>query len=122
MSTVFFNNNILKQLPSPTCSLKILKDGGKVIDSPLGCCTAFAGPLRHAGYPITRGTRIILVLFCYVEGFDYGEYMKEYCEKGGREEDYEDDDGIKPSGDRKGGYVVYRQTVELANMLNKSDI
>ncbi|GMH89261.1 hypothetical protein TrVE_jg3162 [Triparma verrucosa] len=97
------------------------KDVGKVISTPPGCCTAFAGPLRHAGYPITSGTRIILVLFCYVEGFDYGDYMKKYCEKGGREEE-EIEDEVKPSGDRKGGYVVYRQTVELANMLNKADI
>jgi hypothetical protein len=26
---------------------------------------------------------------------------------------------VKPSGDKTGGYVVYRETVDLSNMLNR---
>ena len=36
---------------------------GKVVDAEMGHAVAFAGPLRHAGYPISAGTRFILVLF-----------------------------------------------------------
>lgn len=105
----------------------INKEGGKIVDGDLGCVTAFAGPLRHAGYPISRGTRVILVLFCYVEGFGYGKYIKEYqekyrlCEEEESKEEVVNEDGIKASGDKPGGYVVYRQTVELANMLSKEN-
>ncbi|KNC81384.1 hypothetical protein SARC_06289 [Sphaeroforma arctica JP610] len=49
--------------------------GGKVVDAPAGHAVAFAGPLRHAGHPISHGTRTILVLFCYIEGFRYGKYV-----------------------------------------------
>jgi hypothetical protein len=28
---------------------------------------------------------------------------------------------VRPSGDIEGGYVVYRQTVELANLLERND-
>jgi hypothetical protein len=51
---------------------------GVVVDAAAGHACAFAGPLRHAGYPITRGTRVILVLFCYVEGFPYGRLVRAY--------------------------------------------
>lgn len=111
------------------------ENGGVVVDGGLGCATAFAGPLRHAGYPISRGTRIILVLFCYVEHFAYGRFIKDFCAKVSSEEEIKDDEGeraassaageeelIKSSGDKPGGYVVYRQTVELASMLAKSDV
>lgn len=61
---------------------------GVVVDAEVGHACAFAGPLRHAGYPISRGTRFILVLFCYVEGFPYSEFVQAYeaehgsdCEK-----------------------------------------
>lgn len=56
---------------------------GMVVDADIGCACAFAGPLRHAGYPITRGTRYILVLFCYVEGFPYGTLVNDYVAKHG---------------------------------------
>ena len=56
-----------------------LGEEGQVVDADVGRAVAFAGPLRHAGYPIKRGTRVILVLFLYVEGFPYHQYIKEYC-------------------------------------------
>ena len=34
---------------------------GGVVNADIGQAVAFAGPLRHAGYPITSGCRIILV-------------------------------------------------------------
>lgn len=118
---------------------------GKVIDADVGHAIAFAGPLRHAGYPITKGCRIILVLFLYVDGFSYGhllnDYIKEHehaicnsntCEVGNNEdekkEDTDDDrestnendnELRRPSGDMPGGFVVYNQTVELVSMLNR---
>ncbi|OQR91897.1 hypothetical protein THRCLA_08850 [Thraustotheca clavata] len=83
----------------------------RVIDADIGHVVAFAGPLRHAGYPITKGTRMILVLFLYVHGFKYGKYLE---------------NGIPtrikstvPSGDAPNGFVVYNQTVELVNTLNQ---
>jgi len=113
---------------------------GQVVDADVGQAVAFAGPLRHAGYPITKGTRVILVLFLYVEGFPYGQFIRRYCGQNGCDgqgnvasEDTElkqdestapriEDNGdvvVKASGDNPGGFVVYRQTVELVNMLNK---
>jgi hypothetical protein len=38
---------------------------GMVVDCDVGEACAFAGPMRHAGYPITKGVRLILVLFLY---------------------------------------------------------
>ncbi|GMI37381.1 hypothetical protein TrRE_jg11491, partial [Triparma retinervis] len=75
---------------------------GRVLNNEVGGATIFAGPMRHAGFPIRKGTRWIAVLFCYEEG-----------EKGEK--------GVRPSGDTDGGYVVYRQTVELANLLERND-
>eukprot|EP01050_Picozoa_sp_SAG11_P010226 SAG11_NODE_1013_length_6187_cov_15.834593_4_plen_82_part_00 len=43
-----------------------------------GHAVAFAGPLRHAGFPITRGCRVILVLFLYVEGWAYGDLVHKH--------------------------------------------
>ena len=37
----------------------------KVLYTDRGHFTAFAGSLTHAGAPITKGKRYILVLFCY---------------------------------------------------------
>ena len=45
------------------------------MDAEVGHAVAFAGPLKHAGYPITKGVRMILVLFLYVEDFHYGPYL-----------------------------------------------
>ena len=50
---------------------------GLVVNADIGQAVLFAGPLKHAGYPISRGIRNILVLFLYVEGFHYGPYLKE---------------------------------------------
>ena len=40
---------------------------GKVINAEIGKAVMFAGPLKHAGFPISKGVRNILVLFLYVE-------------------------------------------------------
>ena len=105
------------------------KGEGKVVDAEVGCCTAFAGPMRHAGFPITKGVRMILVLFLYIEDFHYGPRVKQYvenmqggCEQGeckGGSRGEAGEDGVKPSGDKVGGFVVYRETVELSNMLGR---
>ena len=112
--------------------------GGRVVDADAGHAVAFAGPLRHAGYPVTRGTRVILVLFLYVEGFSYGRYLAEHVQKHGacdttvceesdeKKEETMDKEGqgeerckARPSGDMPGGFVVYNQTVELVGMLDR---
>ena len=112
--------------------------GGRVVDAEQGHAVAFAGPLRHAGYPITDGCRMILVLFLYVEGFPYGGLVATHLAEqqqhggGGGEEECagrrpaavrgggdEDEGGVRPSGDRANGFVVYKQTTELVKMLNK---
>ena len=49
---------------------------GLVVNADIGHAVLFAGPLRHAGFPIHRGVRNILVLFLYVEGFHYGPYLR----------------------------------------------
>ena len=138
---------------------------GQVVDAGIGRAIAFAGPLRHAGFPISEGTRTILVLFLYVEKFSYGDALQKEKNrvqasrpvippsltrrrattkfKGFRpngfevhypslpsavtqsaDGEYEMEDESreeyrKPSGDRVGGFVVYRQTKELVEMLNK---
>jgi len=108
---------------------------GKVVDAEVGHAVAFAGPLRHAGYPVTKGCRIILVLFLYVDGFSYGDCLKDHvkqhticetdtCEKvdDEKKEDAKSDSCLehrRPSGDMPGGFVVYNQTVELVSMLNR---
>lgn len=109
---------------------------GKVVDADVGHAVAFAGPLRHAGYPVTKGTRVILVLFLYIDGFSYGRYLQKYVTKHGicnpcaeeldekKENTTNDCDNsngqkVRPSGDMPGGFVVYNQTVELVGMLNR---
>jgi hypothetical protein len=130
---------------------------GRVVNVPMGHATAFAGPLRHAGYPITSGIRMILVLFCYVEDFHYGplvdawedkykEECKPCCNKGAVSAAVADSIGkktylpppmtisatnvatetrqpqkseVRPSGDAEGGYVIYQQTTDLVEMLNR---
>ena len=102
------------------------------MDAEEGHAVAFAGPLRHAGYPITRGTRIILVLFCYVEGFAYGDLVSAHQELHGSAVNESESAtakvttattancAIRPSGDAEGGYVIYQQTTELVKMLNRN--
>jgi len=113
---------------------------GLVVDADVGQAIAFAGPLRHAGYPVTRGVRVILVLFLYIDEFSYGGYLDKYIEEnsilcnnsGDCEDDEKKDDHAtneehggtgepkaRPSGDMPGGFVVYNQTVELVGMLNR---
>jgi hypothetical protein len=57
---------------------------GTVTKADRGQAVAFAGPLRHAGYPVTKGCRIILVLFLYAEDFAYGKFLKAYVEENGQ--------------------------------------
>lgn len=100
---------------------------GRVVDADIGHAVAFAGPLRHAGFPITSGTRIILVLFLYIEGFPYGQYLTNYIDKyrckqkrkSEAENEVSPASKVRPSGDTDGGYVVYNQTVELVAMLDQ---
>lgn len=124
---------------------------GLVVNAEVGQAVMFAGPLKHAGYPTTQGTRMILVLFLYVEDYHYGPYLtnaKAHCrtaqcsaespsfsdatssaageEKTSRGEGAScknnagcREDGKLYSGGEKGGFVVYRQTVDLVNMLEK---
>lgn len=84
-----------------------------------GQAVAFAGPLRHAGYPITAGTRLILVLFLYVEDFNYGPYLQHACNATSAKaaSPCQSKDAIRSSGSAPGSYVVYRETVELMNSL-----
>jgi hypothetical protein len=118
----------------------------------MGHAVAFAGPLKHAGFPITKGTRNILVLFLYVENFHYGPYLASAnafnrahgrcCAEdgaassaaaaaalvgadstGGASAPATGADGkrlVKASGDTAGGFVVYRQTVELVSLLESN--
>lgn len=72
----------------------------------VGRAAVFAGPLRHGGAEITRGVRLILVLFLFVDGFAYGQLLdtaKAQCEKTQRRSDTP--------------YVVYRETRELMSTL-----
>ena len=116
---------------------------GRVVNSSIGGAVLFAGPLKHSGFPICRGVRHILVLFLYVEGFHYGPYLSEakanaaiVAESTISHEEAEQDsvqsckdiefisDGpsLLPSGGERGGFVVYKQTVDLVTMLEKSAI
>jgi hypothetical protein len=112
--------------------IEALGEKGMVVDADVGHAVAFAGPLRHAGYPVTRGCRVILVLFLYVDGYQYGGFLNEYIKKngacGGCQEDENEvehamNDNVeevrRPSGDMPGGFVVYNQTVQLVGMLNR---
>ena len=79
------------------------------ISIPIGHGVAFAGPLRHGGAKVISGTRFILVLFLFIENFEYGTYI----EKAAR---------ILPleGRDDDGGYVVYRETKSLMEALETS--
>jgi len=108
-------------------------DKGKVVDADVGHAVSFAGPLRHAGYPVIKGVRVILVLFLYIEGFSYGNYLQDYltkhaiscCQQNDDEKEKKTngldrgEQKVRPSGDMPGGFVVYNQTVELVGMLNR---
>jgi hypothetical protein len=118
-----------------------LGEKGMVVDADEGHAVAFAGPLRHAGYPVTKGCRVILVLFLYVDGYPYGGFLNDYIQKHGAvcgrgcqedennevEQAVNDDNDVgsleeevrRPSGDMPGGFVVYNQTVQLVGMLNR---
>ncbi|ETV97571.1 hypothetical protein, variant [Aphanomyces invadans] len=82
---------------------------GHVVDADVGHAVAFAGPLRHGGHAITSGCRLILVLFLYVDGFAYGDYLANFAE----------DNDTNNAGAGK-GFVVYNQTVELVATLNEA--
>jgi hypothetical protein len=135
-----------------------------VVDAEVGKAVLFAGPLKHAGFPTTKGVRTILVLFLYVEDFHYGPFLSNAVKAAnnlqldlearaggaaaatatatatsasaggtaagsGCESSSAGDAGaagksdccelLLPSGGKKGGFVVYRQTVDLVNMLDR---
>lgn len=108
-----------------------------VINADIGNAVCFAGPLKHAGFPITKGCRNILVLFLYIEDFHYGPYLNKQVKYNKDSIQFKEIDGngndhifkdnndlssIRPSGNEKNGFVVYRQTVELVNMLDQNVI
>ena len=81
-------------------------DGARgVVNASEGNAVAFIGPLRHAGHPITAGTRLILVLFLYVEGFEYGRFV------GYDGEPQQCDAEHSETGDNS--FVVYKETHAL---------
>lgn len=125
------------------------------MNAEVGQAVAFAGPLKHAGYPTTKGVRVILVLFLYVQDYHYGPHLsraKAACSSPVNQQAWDDDTedldclceeekgSVSPcchmgvsgkehvnklsdklaSGGEKGGFVVYKQTVDLVNMLEKS--
>ena len=160
------------------------------MNAEIGKAVFFAGPLKHAGFPITKGTRNILVLFLYVEDFHYGPLIQNFkrnhldeqkqqrqtrstepeggitvfrnhtvprnavvglklnndqpkfqnlnptlqeqdedlagvCDEEVGDQDRDQDTmcpKILNSGGEERGYVVYRQTVELVNMLESSSL
>ena len=82
---------------------------GGTISIATGHGVAFAGPARHGGALVTQGTRFILVLFLYVQGFEYGSYI-EAAKRG--------PGAAPPEGrDDDGGFVVYRETKTLMEAL-----
>lgn len=117
-----------------------------VVDADVGQAVAFAGPLRHAGHPITCGTRMILVLFMYVDGFNYGRLLgwdkagnhstpPDGSEGNGKVDGCSNSDGdhggdcdgsdgcgtksVKLTATTDpGGFVVYNETHELMSMLD----
>ncbi|CAE8647467.1 unnamed protein product, partial [Polarella glacialis] len=89
--------------------------GGRVINAAAGKAVAFAGPLRHAGHPIERGTRFILVLFLYVEGFRYGELLDTVACAGGA------DEMLELEHPDPGGHVVYKETRDLVEAIDSAD-
>eukprot|EP01038_Epipyxis_sp_PR26KG_P012702 gene12702-17034_t len=134
-----------------------LGENGMVVNAPIGCAVVFAGPLKHAGFPIIDGIRHILVLFLYVEDFHYGPLLNktlfssnsiiknsveeskeessnitktsgettdtaEHEEAAATHNKSKEDSQVLASGGKKGGFVVYRQTVDLVNMLNRKMI
>ena len=120
--------------------------GSGVVDADSGQVVVFAGPLRHGGFPVSSGTRYILVVFMYAEEFPYHEYLQDprlqECQEdvasgnsGGtskynrdRRLSQESHDGDYQRGMRdiceeslsfRRSYVVYRETLELMTTLNK---
>ena len=77
---------------------------------------AFAGPLRHGGFPISKGTRYILVLFMYADAFPYQKYLQQSPEAC-----MASDISARKSGVHN-SYVVYRETLELMSTLNKIEV
>jgi hypothetical protein len=73
------------------------------------------GPLRHGGAPITRGVRVILVLFLYVEGFAYGELLRHVGAEAAAAAAAAAVARRESAAAR--GFVVYRETVQLMEAL-----
>ena len=74
---------------------------GAALDAPhAGHAVLFPGRLEHAGQPITRGTRYVIVLFCgydsNLSGRPNGWVMQRFVELGGKY------DGGAPAADARG--------------------
>ena len=96
--------------------------GGKVVDANQGQAIAFAGPLRHAGNPICSGTRVILVLFCYVYEYEYGSLIGYYNKNNDSDDDKQINDSLAENSDSinddPNGYIVYNETYKLMTTLD----
>ena len=95
-------------------------DETHVFDASTGHAIAFAGPLRHGGHAITRGERLILVLFLYVEDYAYGSLLETYIANTRSKREEEQELG-GPHRQGRGEYVVYRQTTELMAILESTE-
>ena len=91
--------------------------GGKVVNAAAGHAVAFAGPLWHCGHPISGGTRHILVLFLYVEGFDYGRLIGFDKKEVASVSQCECEEGQDPDKKQARSFVVYNETHELVTLL-----
>ena len=98
-----------------------------VLETRAGHAVAFAGPLRHGGYAVTSGVRMILVLFLYIEGWPYGHLLQQHKLKDGGGNDPGDapappsDFAPSPDAGRSDpsrGFVVYRETAALMEALD----
>jgi hypothetical protein len=89
-----------------------------VVDVTAGQVVVFAGPLRHGGFPISKGTRYILVLFMYAESYPYQQYLVDK-ENNTKVDSHHKKDEEVTKVKKKSSYVVYRETLELMTTLNK---
>ncbi|KAJ1441057.1 hypothetical protein B484DRAFT_390922, partial [Ochromonadaceae sp. CCMP2298] len=100
---------------------------------------------QHAGFPISQGTRHVLVLFLYVQDFHYGPLLSAAKKRVGGDESKGGGGGVGvgggggtgagvgcvgvgaaggpallASGGEVGGFVVYKQTVDLVSLLKRA--
>jgi hypothetical protein len=94
---------------------------GGVLNAGAGEAMLFAGPLRHGGAEVLRGVRTVLVLFLYVQDFAYGALLghRGGGKGGGAGQGGEagGSSGGAGAGAAQRGFVVYRETLALAEAL-----